>query len=220
MKKHNLSLLLRSSHLLHSTHLKFGIIAAALSVLTMFIGLSDYSPMFRTATGSEFGLSVTGNLYIKPDPEDEEYDPLITTVYPGQVLTLNPTVKNSGSLPMYVFVKVNYDELAIDTTEKGEGDDKITVEDISSNWKPLNGWSKSSSYDPTGDRIFYYGNDGGVIPFDPNTTSLLFDTLTVPTTANVESSFTPTVTAYGIQTEGISGNPEEIWQLIETSGGQ
>lgn len=186
MKKHNLSLLLRS------THLKFGIIAAALATLALMVGLSaylvtsteePYTPTFRTATGEEFGLSISGRPY-----EDD-------VVYPGEEITLNPTV--SSTTPMYVFAEVSLGGLELGT--------------LSDDWHLL------SSDEEAGTSLYYHGENSNVTMLSGSST--IFSTVTVPTSVNTDSKFKPSVVAYGIQTDGITGRPDQIWQMIVTQNG-
>ena len=178
MKKHHLI------PLLGSNHLKFGVIATTLVLLTLFVNLSaylvtsteePYESSFRTATGSEFGLSISGNEYTDD------------VVYPGQELNLSPTVTSTTS--MYVFAEVDLGGLE--------------VENIS--WYPVTGE----------DGLYYYGSSDNSIAA-LNGESTIFDVATVPTSAGTDTEFSPSIVAYGIQTEGISGTPDQIWSMIES----
>ncbi len=202
--------------LLHSTHLKFGVIAAALVALSLFVGLSaylttssnDYNPMFRTANGEEFGLSITGQYYEAPDPDDENYTPDTTKVTPGQVLTLNPTVYNSGTESIYVFAKVSIGSLMMGSyNDKGQ-----IINGIASDWHRLNDESD----------IYYLGTQGAVTPLAKKTPSTIFKDVTVPIATGTNANFYPSVIAYAIQTEIDTDDPETVWGYIQTqstSGG-
>ena len=187
MKKHQLIPLLGNSHL------KFGIIATTLVLLTLFMSLSaylvtsteePYESSFRTATGSEFGLSISGN----------EYDDDL--VYPGQVINLSPTV--TSTTDMYVFAQISLGGLSQEGYDENES--------ISDEWNFL-------SADPqTNTKLYFYGEGGSIAAL--NGESTIFDVATVPTSAGTDTEFNPSIVAYGIQTENITGTPEEIWQEI------
>ena len=207
MKKHNLSLLLRSSHLLHSTHFKFGVIAAALCALSLFVGLSaylttdtdPYSPTFQTASGADLGLDLTGA------------ENLPSEVIPGQSIGLYPTVSTTGSIDMYVFVEVDYNGLEIGTTS---GENETVIESISSDWYPLGGWKSDSNYTPGGTQVYYLGNQTGLSVLDDPST--VFEYVSVPADDAGGNSYSPTITAYGIQAQGVDGtDPAGAWDLIQ-----
>jgi len=175
----------RIPRLLRTHHFKLAIIAAALATLSLFISLTaylttytdePYEPTFRTATGAEFGLSITGLAY--------END----VVYPGQEIDLSPTI--TASSPMYVFAEVSLDDLEMST--------------LSDDWHLMS--------EENGVGLYYYGGSDGVQPL--SSSSILFTTVKVPTSIGTNETFEPSVVAYGIQTDGITGRPVEIWQQL------
>jgi len=183
----------RIPQLLRTHHFKLGIIAASLATFSLFVSLTaylttytedPYQPSFRTATGDEFGLSITGNAY------DDDI------VYPGQEIDLSPTV--TATAPMYVFAEVNLDGLEMNTLSDA--------------------WHLMSEADGVG--LYYYGSSDSVQPLSSSST--IFTTVTVPTSIGTDETFSPSVVAYGIQTDGITGSPKDIWDKIageNTEGG-
>ena len=181
MKKHHLV------PLLGSNHLKYGVIATTLVLLTLFVNLSaylvtsteePYNPTFQVKSGDDVGLTISGN-----DGSD--------SVYPGDSINLSPEVSNTGSIPLYVFTTIDLGGLEL------EGD-------ISTDWHYLTDYESVP--------LYYYGGTGSVAAL--STSSTIFTTATVPTNAIAEAEFSPSIVAYGIQTENITGTPEEIWEEI------
>lgn len=196
MKEHSIRLLFRN------TGFRLSLISAALLLSSLFLNLTaylttssdPYSPLFRTASGAEFGLSISGAKYEKlpEDASEEEYYASAQRVMPRDVLTLSPVVKNAGSLPMYVFVTIETDGLELSG--------------LSADWHELD--DVQSTY--------YYGTDENIAEFNAGTQSRIFDDLIVPESASINSLFSPSVTAYGIQTENMSGKQlSSIWELIK-----
>ena len=209
MKKHNLSLLLRSSHLLHSTHFKFGVIAAALCAVSLFVGLSAYlvtstekeplAPTFTTSLGEDLGLSIAGS------------ETLPSEVTPGQSIDLYPTVSATGSIPIYVFVEVDYGGLEIPVSS---GEDETVREAISSDWYPLGGWKSEASYTSGGKQIYYLGNGSGLSVLGDDST--VFESVIVPIEDKGGNTYTPSIIAYGIQAAGVDEtDPAGAWDLIK-----
>lgn len=193
--------------LVRNTSFKFGIIAAALTVLSLFVGLSAYlttdteaySPTFTTASGADLGLALDGTENL---PEE---------VLPGQSIDLYPTVSATGAIPIYVFVEVDYGGLEIPVSS---GEDETVREAISSDWYPLGGWKSEASYTSGGKQIYYLGTDTEltVLGEDPST---VFEYVSVPSKDKGETTYAPSIVAYGIQADGVDNtDPAGAWDLI------
>ena len=116
-----------------------------------------------------------------------------TGIYPGAILPKDPTVKNTGSNPAYVRVKVTVENFGSDV-------------DPSTLWAPIGaGWvldaAKSSG------NVFYYNYDGILQP--TASTSAVFTEVKIPTTftsANMSAigNFNIKLEAHAIQAQGFA----------------
>lgn len=193
--------------LVRNTSFKFGIIAAALTALSLFVGLSaylttdtdPYSPTFQTASGADLGLALDGA------------ENLPSEVIPGEMLGLFPTVSTTGSIPLYVFVEVDYGGLEIPVNS---GEDETVIESISSDWYPLGGWKSESNYTSGGTQIYYLGNEDTLTTLDDPST--VFEYVSVPADDAGGNSYAPSIVAYGIQAQGVDNtDPAGAWDLIQ-----
>lgn len=116
-----------------------------------------------------------------------------TGIYPGAILPKDPTVKNTGSNPAYVRVKVTVENFGSDV-------------DPSTLWAPIGaGWvldaAKSSG------NVFYYNYDGILQP--TASTSAVFTKVVIPTSftsANMSAigNFNIKLEAHAIQAQGFA----------------
>ena len=93
-------------------------ISASLTCCTFMAGLSAYltstdqfSTAFNVATGSDFGIQITGQ-----DPTE--------TILPGDTVSISPTIENTGSCDAYVFVEV-------------ENDPALSIDELEPDWEQL-----------------------------------------------------------------------------------
>ena len=170
-----------------STRLHLLVLAFSLLVISFVLGLSayltetsSYSGTFRTATGKELGFQVTGNAF----------DDAILT--PGDTVDLSVKAEVSGSIPLYVFVKIDISE-------------PLAITCMKNTWQQMND-----------SNIYYYGTASSLVPLDTtNPSAAIFDGVSLSSDAGTDSSYYVSVTGYAIQTKNIpSSDPAAVWGMV------
>ncbi len=116
-----------------------------------------------------------------------------TGIYPGAILPKDPTVKNTGSNPAYVRVKVTVENFGSDV-------------DPSTLWAPVGGGWVLDAANSSGN-VFYYNYTGILQP--TASTSAVFTKVVIPTTftsANMSAigNFNIKLEAHAIQAQGFA----------------
>ena len=180
------------------------VIALSLIVVTAVLNITAYLTDVKTleyefilANGDDFGISFTGKSY-----EDNN---IIT---PGQDITINPTVKNSGKYDVYVFVTIDIPSV-------------FSIND-------LNESERQNFEDSNGTYVYYYSKNGSLSPLPSSTyyyeqsESKIFNSVHVDdnvTNSENDQSYRFTMTAYAIQSDPFENNasmsPKNVWAMIK-----
>lgn len=186
-----------------SVRLELLLIVSAVAVMTTTLGLSAYltdvtdplAEQVNIRNGTEFKISISAGGF------DKNKD-----LIPGKAVPFNPVIANEGNYDVYTFIEVDL-----------PGD--VTLDGISSDWVKV---------DIDEGTVYAYGHDSTLTQLDrmtknadgtftaTETTDLCTGIALSDKTEREEEPITISVTGYAIQTDGVSGTPEDVWSLLKS----
>jgi hypothetical protein len=145
---------------------------------------------------------------------------------PGESVTKDPTVNNvSTKNPAYVFVKV---EVPCTTVTSPATPEEIFTYTTNAGWTELSSEAVACTSGGTATHVYYYGSNGTLTALakavnaqtPTSTTNPVFSSVTLRSTLTgnegLDTQKQIVITAYGIQTEGLSSTtPANVWANFE-----
>jgi len=153
-------------------------------------------------------------------PDDAE------DMMPGESVTKDPVVNNvSTKNPAYVFVKV---EVPCTTVTSPATPEEIFTYTTNAGWTELSSEAVACTSGGTATHVYYYGSNGTLTALakaanaqtPTSTTNPVFSSVTLRSTLTgnegLDTQKQIVITAYGIQTEGLSSTtPADVWANFE-----
>ena len=175
--------------IIHSTRAHLLIIAASLVLLTGILSLSAYLTDQETAHFSFNTFEGAGvNITLAAESHTQNAD-----LIPGSISALDPVITNAGTLPAYVFLTTESDELSV-TGDLGSG------------------WTLISNNNHT---FYVYGTSTSLTPLEASmSTPAAFETVMLnPDIDSLSSMYDMTLDAYAIQTTCFeNASPIEVFE--------
>ena len=194
------------------------LLLAALAFL-FILGIGSTIAYLTDTTDVKTNTFTIGGVEIElnEDAWDSGYGATPTALVPGQQVTKDPVIENTGDVSAYVFMKV------VEPCVNGK---KVFTYTINSSWSTVTAGTCSGDTDATS--VYAYGSSSAMTELaEDATTPALFNGSTNQVTLNqnldntdieelrgrdaTDHTVDMTLTGYGIQKENVTGTPSSIW---------
>jgi len=190
------------------------IIASVVLLLVLVIGgLIAYFTDTETATNvftiGDVDITLTEPHWDTTDGNSNNVPDSAEGRTPGQIITKDPTIENTGSNPAYVFAKVD-----IPCTTGENPDLELFTYTVNSGWYLM---TNGTCTNGTATKVYAYGSDTAMTALAHGGTAVLFPSVTVNTAiTGDESGLTGNknlvVTGYAVQSDGLGATaPSAVW---------